>query len=564
MSKVAVLLYSKRKEKPCEKGRGAVKIIEREFPAAHRFVRDYLSGKKEARAWFDYDFSCAKDLERRYAELRQKTFPRQRLCETLTRMNASYGAPREVMENIEKLTSADAVAVVGGQQAGVLGGPLYTLHKCLTLILYAQKKERQLRVPVVPLFWIAGEDHDFSEINHVYIWEGNQIKRLTVDQAERRRRPVSDIPLDKRAVGRLVDETLASFGETAYTRPLMRSIHETVRDATTYTDFFARLLMKWFGKYGLILLDSNHPELRRIEAESFYTMINHNEKVQSSIHHTVRKWKARGYADPLALEENSAHLFYKQNDERILLYTKDFDWFEGKNGECLLSKGELLHIAETYPESLSNNVVTRPLMQEWILPTLAFIAGPGELAYWACLKDLFHQFGNRIPPLVPRLSLTWVDRKATRILNRHQLSPEAVFTGALSQYEARVLKEHGLKELAQLAEQTKDAVGEALKPLLSWAEQIDLPVQDLAHKNRDLLLRQIDDFTRRAGKMVHQKEAAHLQSLRYAKGLLFPHGNMQERIWNACYFLNLYGSDWIANTLEQPLPLNGKHHIVLI
>ena len=164
----------------------------------------------------------------------------------------------EVKTSLEKLNKENSAVIIGGQQAGILTGPLYSIHKVISIITLARQKEKELNIPVVPVFWIAGEDHDFQEVNHIYLEKNGEIQKVILSRESRDKRMVSDIGLDKEICMTWVEEIIETFGETDHTNELLSFMREAVQESVTFVDFFAQLVMGLFKDDGLLVIDSGY------------------------------------------------------------------------------------------------------------------------------------------------------------------------------------------------------------------------------------------------------------------------------------------------------------------
>src|SRR5690606_7800540 len=250
-------------------------------------------------------------------------------------------------------------------------------------------KERELGIPVVPVFWIAGEDHDYQEVNHVFFPYADQIEKYVYPEKIRGKRMISDCPVNKEICMQWTKSLIAKLGETEYTNELLQMLEEAALRSQTFVDYFAFLIMSLFNDHGLLIVDSGDPGLRQLEKHIFVQQIESAGQILKAVRSQQEILSRDGFTKAIDLHEKSANLFFydKANDGRILLtYDERRKMFSGKNGFPSFSIDELFEMARESPEKLSNNVVTRPLTQELLFPTLAFIAGPGEIAYWAELK----------------------------------------------------------------------------------------------------------------------------------------------------------------------------------
>src|SRR5690606_5473696 len=214
------------------------------------------------------------------------------------------------------------------------------------------------------------------------------------------------------------------------------------------SDAFALIMAKLFGQYGLIFLDSDDALLRRVESSFFQKLIAHNAKLDQALHPGQAAMLAHGY-EPLAeVRENNANLFWLEDGERILLTRSSNEVYTDRSGQLRFSRDELIEWANKHPERFSNNVFTRPLMQEYVLPVLATVLGPGEIAYWGLTKDAFRTFGMRMPIIAPRLEFTLVEPAVKKQMDKLGLSiHDAVFH--LEEKKGAWLKEQGVLEIEE-------------------------------------------------------------------------------------------------------------------
>ncbi|WP_156290435.1 bacillithiol biosynthesis cysteine-adding enzyme BshC [Oceanobacillus salinisoli] len=526
-----------------------------------KIVSDYRSNKQDILDFFEYIPS--ENLEQRLKDLKKRTFQRDSLTEVLYKMNKQWGAPSSTLHNVDRLSDENSVVVIAGQQAGLLTGPMYTINKIISIIQLAKRQEEKLDVPVIPVFWIAGEDHDFDEINHIYLQKNSRMKKYKVAQQVTDKRSVSDIELDKEEMLRWLKGIFLQIEETEYTITLYESIIDCLEQSATYTDFFARLIYSLFPEEGLVLMDSAHPLVRRMESKHFVYMIEKQNELSSGVCETMERLKAQDYHVPLEVELSGGNLFYHQGKERILLFRNEYgDWI-GKQNEVVLSTEELIQIAEKNPEKLSNNVVTRPVMQELLFPSLAFIGGPGEISYWAALKPAFHAFDIKMPPVLPRLSFTYIDSKVNKVLKHFSLTPSDVINNGVTDYKKAWIDSKTHPPIRALAEEIKDTVGKAHQPLRTLAKEIRSDIGDLADKNLFYLHKEITFLEERMIRAVEEKYEKDLEELNLIQLFLYPDG-LQERVWNPLPIINKYGTDFIKETLEYSCSFSNDHYLVYL
>ncbi len=285
----------------------------------NKLIYDYKNKKSDLQSFFDYE-ETERSLKDRVNELMNRSFQRKRLAEVLKTMNKTWDAPESTMHNIDRLKDPESVVVIGGQQAGLLTGPMYTIHKIISIVTYAKQQEKLLTRPVIPVFWIAGEDHDFAEINHVYMPEKTEMKKLHIQQTILEKYPVSDIELNKEQATRWLDTVFTHLNETKHTKSLYEEMNRCLDKSNTYVDFFANVLFYLFQNEGIVLADSGNQDIRQLEANYFVQMIENQQEINHHVYQAHKKLLYLGYTIDLDVAENAGHLFYHKNHERILLF----------------------------------------------------------------------------------------------------------------------------------------------------------------------------------------------------------------------------------------------------
>ncbi|HET7580921.1 MAG TPA: bacillithiol biosynthesis cysteine-adding enzyme BshC [Bacillales bacterium] len=539
-------------------------IMELTLPQTNRLASSYLDGG-QVLSFFDYHYGNPAHFNERLAELGNRTFPREALSEILLTYNKRFSPSEAVLDNIEKLKQPESVTVVGGQQAGVLTGPLYSIHKCISVIQLARQQEERLGIPVIPVFWIAGEDHDFDEINHTYVMKNNRPRKKVAPNMVTQKKSASALELDKEQLKPWVDDIIRSYGETEHTKAILHLLEESLDHSDTFVDWFAHLIMALFKDYGLVLVDSGDPRMRAIETPVFNKMIDNNPGLNDRVLKQIQQLNEAGFEETIDIDEHSANLFYHVDGERVLLERDAEGNFRGKNNECLLSLDEMQEEAAHHPERLSNNVVTRPLMQESLFPTLAFIAGPGEIAYWSTLREAFHLFDYKVPPLVPRLNITMVDRQTEKWLADHGHSAEEALTKGIDQTKQRWLSNQQEWDVESEANSTKREIDAIHKHMRDLAVKVDPHLETLAGKNIGHLMKQVDYFADQIERVYRGRYNRELSKFDHIEACLWPKQGPQERVWSVFPFLNRYGMDLVGRlTTTHPFTFNGKHKVVFL
>jgi len=535
------------------------------LPQANPLVQDYLAGKAEALQFFQYAPYDPASFPKRLEWLRRHPCAhREQLAAGLLAYNQQIGNHEHALKQMERLGRPDTYVVIAGQQAGALTGPLYTIYKAIHLVQLAGRLSQELGVEVIPVFWIAGEDHDLEEINHLYQAAEGSIRKVKLDLRRPGKKSASMLPLEQQAVQQFVAQYFAGLTETGHTASLRALAEETGQLADTPADWFARLMARLFGKHGLVLVESSLPFVRQLEQPVFGQMVERNEAISAVLAETERQLLAAGYPAQLSLDPRSANIFLYENNERILL-ERDGEQFVSRDRQQPYCRSQLLELLAGSPDKFSANVVSRPLMQEHLFPTLAFIGGPGEVAYWAYFKEYFSLMGYQLPVIVPRMSVTLLEGAIERHLAQFELNPAEVLSGYAAWKDAwlaKVEREEGADKLLAQFTLMRESIGHMYRGLVDDVIRFDPGLSELAGKNQARLLEQMDFLEDRVKRTMRQRHAVALSRLERIEQALLPEGKWQERVYNYFAYANHYGANLLDRLIACPFPHVPAHHII--
>lgn len=530
----------------------------------NKIASSYINGEDEAASFFDYpNIQNEETYKKRLEELSNRKYPRQELVDYLLEFNKKFDVSDKTISNINRMLDPKSVVVIGGQQAGLLTGPLYSIHKIISIIKLAKEQEKLLNVPVLPVFWVAGEDHDFAEINHAYVLRSGRVEKRAIKQKHVKKSPASQLTIDKKNAEDWIKEIVGTFGETIYTNDILNDLFDDLTKSNTYVDFFINIVCRLFKDHGLIIVDSGDAGFRKLGSPFIEMIIRNNSQLGEKVLCGQLSLKELGYGQPIEINEHNAHLFLIQNGERILLERSSSE-FVGKNNECQFENSALLELNRIQPELFSNNVATRPLMQEYVFPTLAFISGPGEIAYWAVLKKAFHLFGFKVPPVIPRLMISIIDRKTEKYMKELELDVAAVVRNGCQNEREKWLKKQQPFPIEQITEDTISNIMSAHRPFKELASQVDPHLEDLARKNAEIIQLQIFYLKQKMEKAIRFKHKVELDKFNYINYMIKPLNAPQERIWNIYYYINLYGYQIIDEMLNLNYQWNNHHKVITI
>ncbi|KIL41742.1 hypothetical protein SD70_05060 [Gordoniibacillus kamchatkensis] len=531
-------------------------------PIAEHYIRQF----ERVRELFEYDPS-APDMWRERADwLDAGGSPRadrERLADVLRRYNETMGSGAAALEHIEALRRGEALAVVGGQQAGLFTGPLLVIFKAITILETARQASERLGRPVAPVFWIAGEDHDWDEVDHIHVLTNqNEVEKLRLAKEAAHRTSVSRTPVSPEEWESILAQLDVLLMDTEYKSQWLGLLRDFAAASATLSDFFARMIAWLFGRYGLVLLDSDDPHLRCLEAGWFERLIADNEQLGEALLSGQSRVQALGYPVQAEVAANAANLFLFEQGERTLLH-REGPYFANRRGSVRLTKEELLARLQTQPESFSNNVMTRPLMQEYLFPVLATVLGPGEIAYWALLKQAFAAMGMRQPPIVPRVEATLLEGTVQKHMRKYELTVMDVVE-RFEERKAAWLKAQDTLQLEERFGDVKRRFREDYEPLIELLAGVNPGLRKLGDTNMSKIVEQIDYLLAKATDAQQSQSGASLRQLERIRLSVLPLGKPQERVYNILAYLNRYGDGWLHELAQTRLALDGSHLLVYL
>ncbi|MBE3132776.1 MAG: bacillithiol biosynthesis cysteine-adding enzyme BshC [Acidobacteria bacterium] len=491
---------------------------------------------------------------------RAQAHPRRRaeVSSLLVQQQQRRGAPGAAVTAAERLADPRTVAILTGQQAGLFGGPLFTLLKALTAIRLAERVTREHQVPAVAVFWIDAEDHDWEEVRTCSVLDAN-LERHTISLGKpdgAGDRPVASICLDESA-GAAVDTLAALLAPTEFTEALLASLRGLYTPGAGMANAFGRWLELVLGERGLVVFDASDPAAKPIAADVFVRELEHPGDTAHLAAGMGQLLRARGYHAQVAPHDASVALFDLDGGRRPIRIHDDHFVV----GETPIGRQALIARAREHPASFSPNVLLRPVVQDTLFPTVAYVPGPNELAYLAQLKPVYEQFGVPMPLFFPRATATLIDSAGMRFLNRYAVPFEAF------QPDDEALLNHLLEShLPSSVEQSyQDAVASIDGRMMALIEAVPAIDPTLQGAARSTLGRMQHDLQTLHSKIIHAAKR-HDETLRRqfhrTRAQIFPGGAPQERSVGFIYFLNRYGPALSSRLLEE-LPLDLGRHWVL-
>jgi bacillithiol biosynthesis cysteine-adding enzyme BshC len=498
----------------------------------------------------------------RQAAARAQRQPRDRagIVAVLDAQQRERDAPPAARDAAARLGEASSVAVVTGQQAGLFGGPLYTLLKAVTALRLARRSERELGVAAVAVFWVEAEDHDWQEVRSCTVLDAEfQPRAVTLtDLAGAGERPVAQLVLDPH-VERTIDELTSILQKTEFTDEALTAVRRAWRPGTTMARAFAVWIEQLLGPHGLVVFESADPRAKPLASPVFARELSARGRSTALAAEAGEALAARGHAPQVVPQSDGVSLFSLDGGRRPIRRQGD----QFVVGEQTFEADALSREAAARPEAFSPNVLLRPVVQDTLFPTICYIAGPSEVAYLGQLRAVYEEFGVPMPLVVPRATATLLDSASSRFLSKYGVpfedlrSPDDAALNRLLEAQLPAAVDSALRDASA-------AIRDAMTGVVNALPALDPTLQGAAQTT---LGRMEHDLQSLHSKVIHAAKKRHdvlRRQFAHARALAFPGEQPQERTLGCVYFLNKYGSG-IATLLLDELPLDlGTHWVITL
>lgn len=504
----------------------------RAVPHTSRLYSDYLADFKRVRGFF-----AQPPLERGwYAEqaatLRYDAERRARVTGVLERQNRAWGASDKALDSLRRFRAGAAVTVTG-QQVTLFGGPLFSIYKALTAIKVGEQATAA-GVETVPVFWLATEDHDLAEVSQVTLQPADgSLRTLTSTAAAAPNAPLSAVRFGDE-IARLATEARELLGAG----DVGEALAEAYRPGAAFGDAFARLFTHIFRDYGILLLDPSDPELRAVVEPVYRAAIVGSADLDAALLERGRQLESAGYHQQVKVTPSSTLVFTLDGEARVPIHRANGQ-FEIAGGK--LAQDALLARIAAEPEKFSANVLLRPVVQDYLLPTLAYVGGPAEVAYFAQAEVVYRELLGRVTPVLPRLHAFLVEPRIERLLTRYGLNVTDAFHGVEPLRERLALNAVPGELQARFAT-LHEAAGRDLDAILAALEKSDPTAAHAVRKRAAKVRYQLDRIQQRTARSETRRcqEIDHHASL--LSNALYPNKNLQEREIAAVSLLARHGT----------------------
>jgi bacillithiol biosynthesis cysteine-adding enzyme BshC len=534
-----------------------------EIPGQSRLFLDYLKDPLSLRSYYPNAVVSPLDVASfRPKVLEGYTADRDRVCDALKTINSAAGACAQTLANIESLRSSDTVAVVTGQQVGLFTGPLYTVYKAISTIKLA-KHLNSTGIKAVPVFWAASEDHDLDEIDHAFVPDKRgglfrasyQPTRVAADGS------VGDMGFDGKIVA-AVEELLSHLPSTEFSTSVEALLRSAYADRETYAIAFNKLMLSLLGDHGLIVIDPLNDKIKELAAPIYAAGVERSDEIVDAIRTRTGALESAGYGGQVLVEEDYFPLFWHDDAGRRVALRKSGDGRYRVKGEKIeFTRDELVTVANNEPARLSPGVMLRPVVQDYLLPTICYFGGGAEISYFAQNAEAYRILNRPVTPIFHRQSFTIVEPRERRNLEHLGWDLTNLFGGkdaaVMSAAERELSPE--IAELFTGVGQKLDAELDRLDKRLSDTDPT-LAV-NLATRRRKIMYH-IAALRKKTLLSQIQKDETMRRRIDDLFDNLLPNGGLQERSLNLMTYLNKYGPGFI-DWLFEAVDLDDKHHRII-
>ncbi len=504
---------------------------------------DYVAGKEPARGF--YKSHDAVDVAQ---AVDRASFARQQLVDILTRQSRQYMADEKALASIATLAQPDTLCVFSGQQAGLFTGPMLVVVKALALVKIARAYSQQLGRPVLPVFWIAGDDHDFDEIAGTWVLnQQSELVSVRYGTKPEKEFPTAEIVLgDTSELDRVQQLFRDSLGQSEFTPQLYELLETAYTPNDTFVSAFGKLLAGLTAGTGLALFNPCDGEVKELATSFFEQLIDRQEEIHETLTASNLAIEQAGYHLQVARKDTSAHLFRNVEGRRPIHFEAGGFNFDGTR----LTAGEVKALVGSHSEQFSPDVMTRPVMQSFLFPVLCQLGGPAEIAYLAQSNALFGLFDLPTPIQRPRPTLSLLEKRIERLMDEYHLTFDDLM-GDIEQPINRILTASFPKDLEQGYVNLTNRIKADWQGFAESSLKFDPSLEEVAKQTVGKIDFALKGFE---GKLfsAHKKKSKETRERIYrVQHHLFPQHGLQERTINIGCYLARHGFDVLSYMLEE-------------
>ncbi len=533
-----------------------------DIPGNHNLFLDYVYEFEHVKDFYKTNFRDKDSFNSKFKKISESTKEtRGRLFEILTNQYSELNASAVTKKNLDSLKDQKTLAIVTGQQLGILGGPLYTLYKTITAIkLSNYLNEHYSDYKFVPVFWLEGDDHDFNEVRSLnVINKENELTQLSYDDEL-----VDEDNLG--SVGRInIKETISEFFKqledtlrpTEFSNDIFEKLRSFYNEGNSIKKAFKEMMFWLFDQYGLVLFDPQDKTVKEALIPVFKKEINDFRTHTSKLVHVSATLEEKYHAQ---VKVRPINLFYSNDEGRYAVEPSENE-FKLKRKRKKFSYEEIMQLIETEPENFSPNVLLRPICQDSILPTAFYIGGPSEISYFAQIMPLYEFYNLEAPFIYPRSSVTIVEKNISKIIDKYSINLTQLFVDQ-EQLIRKVVESVSENSIEELFGSTSEELEKSFNNLKEKLSEVDKTISDASEKYKDKTLHYLDELKNKSIEAQKRKYETTLRQVEKVVKSLYPNNNLQERELSFIYFANKYGLDILKYIFDE-VEINKFEHQIL-
>jgi bacillithiol biosynthesis cysteine-adding enzyme BshC len=536
----------------------------REIPDTSRLFSSFLENFRSVSGYYAHPPSEV-GIEAAAREVRLGAEARRTVVEVLREQNRAFGADAATEKNIERL-AAGAVAIVTGQQVGLFSGPAYTIYKAISAIATAAELTRR-GTEAVPVFWLATEDHDLAEVNHTFFNTRSGLTRFEL--------PVREEDAGRRVgrvkLGTAIEELVGRAAESlqgVFCEDILKALRESYTPEETYGTSFGKLLAKLLAGRGIIFIDALDARLHRVALAVLSGAIEKSEALGDALMARSKELEDRGFHAQVKVTRETTLLFYDVDGRREPIHRKNGKFSAGK---ATFTREELLAALESRPEEFSPNALLRPVMQDTLLPTAAYIGGPAEVAYMAQANVVYREILGRMPAILPRASFTVVEPPVANLLGKYDLNMRDFFQGR-QHLRAKMEEKFLPPGLADQFEKDASALRQLLDGYKVSLEKLDPTLVGVVESAQEKMVYQFEKLKGKVSRAENMRTGVLDRHEKILLDSLYLDRGLQERALCALPMLAEYGLQFLDELLQaSPAPGSvedskcaQQHHVLVL
>ena len=530
------------------------------LPGISKLVNDYFHNYNKVAEFYNGNFHDLSAFQNQIKKVKSRSLQREELITILTEQNNKYGCTERTIKNINKLLNNQTCAVVTGQQVGLFSGPLYTIYKALTAIKLSEYLSQSCNESIVPIFWLASDDHDFAEIDHIKLTnKNNQVDEIKYQSdSSNKKIPVSDIFLTSE-INDCIKKLKDSTHESEFKQEIISHLKEAYQPGLSFVEAFAKWMTQIFKSYGLIFIDASHPKLKELGKKVFYKEIEEYSPSTKKAIKTSEKLKQNKYHSQIQLHDGILNLFYVEQG-RQSIQTKNNDFFIKATAQTFTTN-ELLELVDTRSNLFSPNVMLRPVFQDILLPTIAYIGGPGEIAYFAQFKGIYENYDIPMPIIYPRKSISIIEKKIDNVLKNYNLKIQDMWQN-VDKIINEITKSQIPESVEKILHNAASHIDDDFKFIKQELIALDPTLENAADLSLGRIKQQFHFLEKKILQASKRKNDIIIQQINKAKNNLYPDNKLQERTLNIVQFLIKYNFNFIDEIYEAIDIENYDHQVV--